>query len=92
MATFSKEDLRRIAELTALKLSDAELESFAAQLKTVLEYTQELSSCPVSGEVNSVRNVNVFRDDKAVLQDARLILENAPSTEETYFVVPAILE
>ena len=92
LKALNKEELLRIAELSALKLEDKEIEVFVSQLKTVLDYTQQLSLCPATQEHESMRNVNVFRDDKVVVKDPALILSIAPQVEDSYFVVPAILE
>lgn len=92
MSTFTKEELLRIAELSALKLEDHEIDAFVVQLKTVLDYASELSACAITQEQECVRNINVFRDDKVVVKDPAAILAIAPQTEDSYFVVPAILE
>lgn len=92
MSTFTKEELLRVAELSALKLEDSEIEAFVVQLKTVLDYAEELSGCAITHEQECVRNINVFRDDKVVAKDSAVILAIAPQTEDSYFVVPAILE
>ena len=92
MSTFTKEELLRVAELSALKLEEKEIEAFVVQLKTVLDYTAELSACSITQEQECVRNINVFRDDKVVVKDPSAILAIAPQVEDSYFVVPAILE
>ena len=92
MATFTKEELLRIAELSALRLEEKEIDPFVAGLQSVLSYAQQLEQCTTTHEQESVKTINVFRDDKAVLKDSSLILAHAPQIEESYFVVPAILE
>ena len=92
MATFTKEELLRIAELSALKLEEKEIEPFVTGLQSVLSYAQQLEQCVTTHDQGSVKSINVFRDDKAMQKDSSLILELAPQKEESYFVVPAILE
>ena len=92
MSTFTKEELLRIAELSALKLEENEIESFVDGLGRVLSYAQQLEQCVTMHEEETVKNINVFRDDKVVLKDPSLILALAPQAEDSYFVVPAILE
>ena len=92
MITITEEELQKLAKLSALTLSDDEKPGFTAQLQGLLSYTSELDS--VSGEVSadvSRQNINVFRDDRILPCEAREVLEQAPATEETFFVVPKIL-
>jgi aspartyl-tRNA(Asn)/glutamyl-tRNA(Gln) amidotransferase subunit C len=46
---FSREDLRRVASLARLALSDEEHELFARQLAQVLEYARQVQSVDTSG-------------------------------------------
>lgn len=93
MVTFSPEDIATIARLSGLEVSKDEQEAFAQQLAEILAYTSQLSevSAQATPEL-STPNVNEFRDDKAVSTDNEAILANAPQIEDTYFVVPRILQ
>lgn len=92
MITFTKEELKHIAHLSALALSDDEIQKFASQLGTVLTYASELDEVSVtSGNEKSGHNINVFRDDRLVPCASEAVLSQAPATEDTFFVVPKIL-
>jgi len=92
MADFTKEELRKIAELSALKIDDKESDLFVEQIKTILAYVDQLQQIPLSSEMQQVRNINVFREDEALQCDSTEILAQAPERNNNYFVVPTILE
>lgn len=92
MADFNKEELLKIAHLSALKIDDKEIDIFVEQIKTILSYVDQLQQVPQSAETLPVRNINFFREDIAIQCDSSEILAQAPERNETYFVVPTILE
>lgn len=96
MPELSKEDVRKVASLARLKLSDAEIEHFAEQLGNVLTYVHVLDELDVSDVepmAHAVDIRNVLRDDETrpglSREDA---LANAPKTDGRYFLVPQILD
>lgn len=91
MIKFNKEELLKIAELSALKLHDDEANVLVEQIQLVLNYTKELNQVGKASETAPTKNVNVFRDDKAIQKDNKDILKQATTNEEGYFVVPKIL-
>ncbi|PCI74123.1 Asp-tRNA(Asn)/Glu-tRNA(Gln) amidotransferase GatCAB subunit C [Candidatus Dependentiae bacterium] len=91
MATFTKEELLKIAELSLLKLDEKEIALFAGQLKTIIEYTEELANADVSNAQEPNLPFNVFREDKVVKFEADQLLDNAPDREDQYFVMPQII-
>jgi aspartyl/glutamyl-tRNA(Asn/Gln) amidotransferase C subunit len=92
MAEFSKEELLKIAELSALKMSDPEVEYFLGQMKQVIEYVNQLQDVKISLTTEQTRNINYFREDETVSQISSAILDLAPKKDDTYFVVPKILD
>ncbi len=90
MIKLEKEELLKLAKLSALKLYDDEIELLVKQMKLVLAYTEELDQVTMSAEVNPTKNINVFREDKAIPTDSSPILKQAPNNEKTYFVVPKV--
>ena len=92
MIKITQEELQKLAKLSALTLSDDETPHFTAQLQDLLTYISELDE--VSGKVpadQTRQNINVFRDDRVLPCAGQEILDAAPATEETFFVVPKIL-
>jgi aspartyl-tRNA(Asn)/glutamyl-tRNA(Gln) amidotransferase subunit C len=92
MIKLDKEELLKIAELSCLKLDNQEAEVLTEQIKLVLNYTEELEQVKFTTEVAPIKNINVFREDEVIPTDSKPILEQAPKTEKTYFVVPKILD
>lgn len=92
MSKITNEELLRIAELSVLTLKPAEVDAFVSQIDTILEYASQIAAAHTNAEQEITRNVNVFRDDKAIRKENTLILECAPQREENYFVVPQILD
>ena len=92
MSEFTKEELLKLARLSALSLSPKEEESLRDQLQKTLSYIDELESYSSTMERAPEKNINVFREDKAVEKDSNQILAQAPDTQDTYFVVPKILD
>ncbi len=91
MATFTREELLKVAELSLLKLDESEVTLFAEQLKTILEYTDELANADISNAQEPTRTFNVFREDKVIKFESEPLLANSPEREEQYFVLPQIL-
>ena len=94
MAEFNKEELLKIANLSAIKLSDDELAAFAGQIQSILEYVDQLKEVLTTGEQAGqyVGNTNILRDDEAIQSSPEPILECAPQRDGNYFVVPKIFE
>jgi aspartyl/glutamyl-tRNA(Asn/Gln) amidotransferase C subunit len=92
MFKFSKEELLKLADISALKLYKDEVPVLEEQLKKTLEYVDQLCNVEIETEQEAFHTINVFREDKAVEKDSSPLLDQAPQKEETYFVVPKILD
>ncbi len=92
MVTFDQKELQTIAKLSALRLDEAELKTFASDLRILLDYLEELLDAPISSGLDTTRNINVFREDKVVITDSEPILRQAPALFETYYEVPHVLD
>ena len=92
MATFTQDELLRIAHLSGLPLDEKESALFTDQINAILAYVDQLQAVPAAENAFSTRTVNVFREDKAVQKDTASILAQAPESDEGYFVVPKILD
>ena len=89
------EEVKKIAQLARIELSEKEVEKFQKELSTILDYVEELKQVDVSGleEVAQVTGlVNVQRPDKVVDHANREeIFSQAPEMKDGYFKVKAIL-
>jgi len=92
MAAFNKEELYKIAQLSAVTIDAQECDLFVDQIKTILSYVDQLQSVPLSHEAARVCNINVMREDIALPFDSEAILDQAPQRNDRFFVVPTILE
>lgn len=94
----SKEEVKKIAHLARIELSEAEVEKFQKDLSVVLDYVEELKNAPVSivGNLDPAHEVtglvNVVREDKVEIADNHEeIFGQAPEIKDGYFKVKAIL-
>lgn len=97
MATkIDQAQVRRVAVLSRLELSDAEVAQFSTQLSSIVEYIEklnELDTDNVEPLAHCLPVHNVLREDvpkPSLSNDAALA--NAPEREDEYFKVPKILD
>lgn len=92
----TQEEVRHVAELAKLRLSESEVEQFAGQLSAILEYAERLSavdtsSIPPTPYVLPLNNV--MRDDEPEpCLSNEAALANAPDQEDGFFRVRAVFE
>jgi aspartyl-tRNA(Asn)/glutamyl-tRNA(Gln) amidotransferase subunit C len=91
----SADDVRYVALLTHLSLTDDEVESLRSQLSTVLDFFQTLQQVDTTGiePTGSPTEVSsVMRDDEPIPSLTRAAtLANAPHTEDDYVRVLPVL-
>lgn len=92
----SRDDVRKVADLARLKVSDEELDSLANDLRAIVGYVQVLNEVDTTGiapMVHAVELSNVLRPDELIPSLPRKdSLSNAPKTDGEYFLVPPIIE
>jgi aspartyl-tRNA(Asn)/glutamyl-tRNA(Gln) amidotransferase subunit C len=90
------EDVAKVALLARLRVDPAELETFTAQINSIMDYVaqlQELDTTDVEPLAHGVELRNVFRDDvRGPALDREKALANAPQRNQASFLVPAVLE
>jgi len=97
MATkIDETQVRRVALLSRLELSDAEVSQFSTQLSAIVEYIEKLNELDTDGVeplAHCLPVHNVLREDvpKPSLSN-EAALANAPQREGEYFKVPKILD
>ncbi len=91
-----EQQVRHIAHLARLKLTDDEVAKFSDQLAAILTYIEKLSEVNTDGiepTAHAVPMQNVFRDDvPAPSLGAEKVLANAPGKVASYFKVPKVLD
>lgn len=96
----SREDVLRVAELAYLDLSEAELETYRAQIDEILDYIGKLNEIdtanvePMAQVLADEQSADAtLREDVVVPCDvAAEILKQAPDPEPPYFRVPKVIE
>lgn len=94
--SISENDVRKIAKLARLKLTDQEVKLYQGQLLKILDSMAELSKLDTSkvAPTTSVLGAkNVMREDApAPFQDTEALLANAPEREGPYYKVRKVIE
>jgi aspartyl-tRNA(Asn)/glutamyl-tRNA(Gln) amidotransferase subunit C len=94
--TLTTGDVRHIARLARIAVTDEEVERYTAQLDAILGHFDTLARAPVDGldaTAHPLPLFNVMRADEVApsLPNAE-VLRNAPEREDGYFRVRAVLE
>jgi aspartyl-tRNA(Asn)/glutamyl-tRNA(Gln) amidotransferase subunit C len=95
MPELSRDEVRHLADLARIDLSDAELDHLAPQLNVILESVasiQGVAGADVVPTSHPIPMTNVFREDiVAACLKPEQVLAAAPAVEEQRFSVPRIL-
>lgn len=93
----TKEQVKHVAELARLGLSDRAIEKFRKQLSSILEYVEllnEVNTSNVEPTGQTTGLINITREDKpqkgqCLTQEE--VLSNAPEKQEGYVKTKAVL-
>ncbi len=90
------EDVRNIAHLARLHLDDAEVESYAAELSSILDLVDQMNAVDTSGVeplANPLDATQRLRDDEVTETDQRNKFQQiAPDVAEGLYRVPKVIE
>jgi aspartyl-tRNA(Asn)/glutamyl-tRNA(Gln) amidotransferase subunit C len=91
----TEEQVRHVAKLSRLALSDAEVHDFSAQLSRVLEYVSKLGELDldaVEPMAHALDMTNSLRpDEPAPPLSVEQVLANAPEATPPFFKVPKVI-
>ena len=94
--SLSTEQVKKVAALARLEMSDADLGTMANQLNAILGYVDQLGSVNTDGVEPMAHPLplqNVFRDDVPVPSlPVDAALQNAPVRLADFFGVPAVFD
>lgn len=94
--SISKEEVKRVANLSKLSFSDDELDMFTTQMGQIINMMEELKNVDTEGVAftsNVSSEINVLREDVVIKgEDRELLLKNVPETENGFIKVPAIID
>src|SRR5436309_10066318 len=92
--SLSLDEVRKVARLARLELSEPDLERMQQQLSAILDYIDQLNQLNTEGVeplAHPLPVQNVFRPDaEAPSLPVDEALQNAPDRVDNYFGVPAV--
>lgn len=108
--SINAQDIRKLASLSRIKISDSEVDQFAKEIDGILGYVEQIKEVSegASGDAvagagapshagkspESIPHRNMLRedvDDRALNDDASILVESAPQSEDGYIKVKKIL-
>jgi aspartyl-tRNA(Asn)/glutamyl-tRNA(Gln) amidotransferase subunit C len=92
----NKDEVKYIADLASLKLSEEEVDKFSKQLSDILDYVEKLDELDTEDIVPTAYTIpvkNILREDKVEESlDLEKVLQNAPEKINNQFRVPKIMD
>ena len=92
MIKITREEVLKIARMSAINVHEDELDHIAQHLQSVISYAARVQEVATEVNIPSVKAINVFRADEPQPCIGEYVLSRAPESEAHYFVVPAIIE
>lgn len=97
MAKLTRDDVFKLGQLACIHLSEDEIEHYAEEISSILEYVEQLASVDIDDlkPTNQVTGLsNVWREDEVIdygykPQD---LLKNVPKTDGNYIHVGRMIE
>lgn len=95
--TIDDNTIDKLAKLSSLEIDESKKESLKAELGDIINFVENLNEIDVShidATFTTVEGGTPLREDesKQDLEMSKHILENAPKSEDGYFIVPKIIE
>lgn len=91
----SREEVRHVATLARLELTEAEELRMTEQMNSILSYMDklnELNTTEIPATTHAIQRENVFRPDQVTtVFDREGALANAPQSDGVNFVVPKVI-
>jgi aspartyl-tRNA(Asn)/glutamyl-tRNA(Gln) amidotransferase subunit C len=92
----TREEVRRIALLARLRFSDEEEGRLTEQMGNILQHMaalERLDTAGVEPMAHALDMINALREDRVTNKpNTEALLANAPAADETFFLVPKIIE
>lgn len=90
----TKDEVKNLADLARVRLSDEEAEALSKEMDSILDYVGQIKNASVEDEVLVPVLKNVMREDEPLNKDDEYtedILNNAPSRQGRFLKVKKIL-
>ncbi len=87
----------KLAKLSSLEIEESKKEGLKSELADIINFVENLNEIDVSNieaTFNTVEGGTPLREDVSTqdLELSKHILDNAPKSEDNYFIVPKIIE
>lgn len=90
-----KEEIKHIAELSMLNLSEEEIQKYTVNMQDIVEFANKVNSLDTDGVTESafaLDTFNVFRKDEVRESfDRDELLKNAPSSNGEAYSLPSMM-
>lgn len=90
----STDDVKHVAKLARLELTDEEIKKYSEQLGDILKYVEQMNEVDTTGVEpmpHPIPIYNVMRDDVVKYEQTKEeLISNAPYEEDGFFRVPKI--
>ncbi len=90
----TKDDVKHVAKLARLELSEVEIEKYSKQLGDILKYVEQMNEIDTTGiepMPHAIPVTNVMREDVVKYEQTKdELMKNAPYEEDGFFRVPKI--
>jgi len=95
--TIDNQTINKLEKLSSLEISEERKEELKEELGQIVSFIENLSEIDVSGvdaTFTTVKGGQALRTDEVTskVEVSAHIMKNAPSTDDNYFIVPAIIE
>jgi aspartyl-tRNA(Asn)/glutamyl-tRNA(Gln) amidotransferase subunit C len=92
----SKDQVRHVAKLARIAMTDEELDPMTGEINGVLDWIEQLGEVDATGvePMTSVVEAKLHRREDAVTDGGYpdRVLKNAPQREDGFFTVPKVVE
>lgn len=89
-----KEDVKHVAKLARLELTEKEIEKYSKQLDEIIKYVEQMNEVDTTGVEpmpHPIPVYNVMREDEVKYEQTKEeLMANAPFEEDGFFRVPKI--
>lgn len=90
----STDDVKHVAKLARLELTDEEINKYSKQLGDILKYVEQMNEVDTTGiepMPHAIPVYNVMREDEVKYEQTKEeLMKNAPFEEDGFFRVPKI--
>jgi len=92
MPKITREEVLKLATLSKIEINEDEIDSILKQLQDVLSYAERVKEISSDISIESNAQINIFANDEINKTDFKPIIDEAPESQDNFFVVPKIIE